>query len=447
MPLDDTIADLDAVELRDRLAGGAIKAGDLADACIRRVSERDGAVGAFAWFDPEFVASQARAMDRYRESGRPLGPLHGLPVAIKDVIDTAHIPTENGTVIDRGRVPEADAAVIEKLKAAGAIIFGKTVTTELAFMHPSPTRNPVDTSHTPGGSSAGSAAAVAAGMVPLSIGTQTGGSVIRPAAFCGVTGYKPSFGAISRRGILTQSQTLDTVGVMARSVEGAALVAEALFGHDDRDPATATAPHPRLLDLAQSEPPVAPTFAFVKTPFWDRADEATRQAFDELAELLGERCFEADLPGIFAEAAGMRTLINQVEMAKNYRSYLRRGEEALSATIKEFMAAGASTLAQDYLSALDWPEVFHSGLAEILDRCDAIVTPAAPGPAPASLETTGDPVFNGLWTLCGVPAVTIPVLEAENGMPMGVQLIGKRGQDGRLLRTANWLARMLSSTR
>lgn len=447
MPIDDTIADLDAVELRDRLAGGAIKAADLADVFIRRVGERDGEIGAFAWFDPAFVASQAQAMDRYRESGRPLGALHGLPVAIKDIIDTARIPTENGTAIDRGRVPDADAAVVEKLKAAGAIIFGKAVTTELAFLHPSPTRNPVNPRHTPGGSSAGSAAAVAAGMVPLAVGTQTGGSVIRPAAFCGVTGYKPSFGAISRRGILMQSQTLDTVGVMARSVAGAALVAETLFGHDDRDPATAPAPHPRLLDLARSEPPVAPTLAFVKTPFWDRADEATREAFDELAELLGERCFEAELPGIFAEAAGVRALINQVEMARNYRGYLRRGEEALSDTIKDFMAVGASALAPDYLSALDWPEVLHSGLAEILDRCDAIVTPAAPGPAPASLETTGDAVFNGLWTLCGVPAITIPVFEAENGMPMGVQLVGKRGHDGRLLRTANWLATMLSGAR
>ncbi|MFZ2103273.1 MAG: amidase, partial [Oricola sp.] len=193
-----TIADLGAVELRDQLAKGALRTVEVADAFVKRVHERDGAIGAWAWFDPDFVMHQARAMDAYRQTGRPLGALHGLPVGLKDIIDTARIPTEYGSPAEAGRVPESDAAVTEKLKAQGALIFGKTVTTELAMMHPSATRNPHNAAHTPGGSSSGSAAAVAAGMVPLALGTQTGGSVIRPAAFCGVTGFKPSYGSVSR---------------------------------------------------------------------------------------------------------------------------------------------------------------------------------------------------------------------------------------------------------
>lgn len=435
-----SIADLSATELRDRMARGLLKAKDVAEAFLQRVAERDPEIGAWAWTDRDFVLAQAAAMDKHRESGRPLGPLHGLPVGIKDIIDTARIPTENGTKADAGRVPMNDAAVVEKLKSAGAIIFGKTVTTELAFMHPSRTRNPVNTAHTPGGSSAGSAAAVAAGMVPLAIGTQTGGSVIRPAAFCGVVGYKPTFGAISRRGVTMQSSNLDTIGVFANSLEDAALLAEVLFGHDEKDTATAHSPHPRLLASCRSEPPVLPTFAAVRTPYWDRAGDETKAAFDELVAALGERCFEVELPNVFAEAARIRETINFAEMAKFYAGYYGRHRDALSDTIVAALEKGNAIPARDYIAALDWPTVLNAGLEEIFERCDAIITPAAVGPAPAGLESTGDPVFNGLWTLCGVPALTLPLFEDGNGLPMGIQVVGPKNNDGRLLRSARWLA-------
>lgn len=438
--LPDALLALGAVELRDRIAGGALKAEALAQACLDRIAARDGEVQAWAWLDGEHVLAQARARDAYRRTGRPIGPLHGLPVALKDIIDTARIPTANGAEIDAGRMPDRDAAVVERIKAAGGIILGKTVTTELAFLHPGKTRNPSDPGHTPGGSSSGSAAAVAAGMAPLAVGTQTGGSVIRPAAFCGVVGFKPSFGAIPRTGILTQSPSLDTVGALARTVEDAALLADALFGHDAQDRATAPAPHPRLLDTARARVPVPPTFAFVRTPFWNQADAETQAALRELTGLLGAQCFEAPLPDAFAEAAAIRERINFAEMAACYHGYARRGADHLSEVLRAALAAGERTSARDYIASLDWPDLLNAGLGAIFDRCDAILTPAAPGPAPAGLESTGSAIFNGLWTLCRTPCITLPLLQAESGLPIGVQLVGRRGEDARLLRTARWLS-------
>lgn len=445
MGVDPAIADLPVVELRNRLASGALRATEVAEVFLGRVREREEAVQAFAFFDPDLVMNQAKAMDAYRMSGRPIGPLHGVPVALKDVIDTARIPTENGTFLDAGRRPAEDAAVVERLKAAGAIVFGKTVTAELAFLHPGKTRNPVNPRHTPGGSSSGSAAAVAAGMVPLAVGTQTGGSVIRPASFCGVVGFKPTFGAISRRGVLAQSPSLDTVGVFARTIEGAAMLAEVLFGYDARDPATRPAPHPRIFETATAKVPVRPTFAFVRTPWWDRCDPRMQAAMEELAAVLGENCFEATLPGGFADAPAIRNQINVAELAKCYYGYVRRGRAELSGELNAALEQGEAMRARDYIAALDWPGVLNAGLDEYFQRCDAILTPAAPGPAPAGLESTGDSIFNAAWTLCGTPAVTIPLFETEDGLPMGVQLVGSRGDDGRLLRTARWLSDFISA--
>lgn len=437
---------LGAVELRDRLARGALRAVELAQACLERIEALEPDIHAWAWLDSDHVLEQARALDAYRSTGRAIGPLHGLPVAIKDVIDTARIPTVNGTIIDEGRVPGADAFVVERLKAAGAVIMGKTATTELAFLHPTRTRNPHNLEHTPGGSSSGSAAAVAAGMVPLAIGTQTGGSVIRPAAYCGVVGFKPTFGAIPRTGILAQSPSLDTVGAFARSVEDAAMVAEVLFGHHPADRATQLMPPPRLLETALSAPPVKPMFAFVRPPRWEDAEEETRLAFQELTEALGGQCFEAELPNAFNDAAAIRERINLAEMAKCYFSFERRGRDRLSETMQAALDTGKAIPARDYIAALDWPDVLYAGLTEIFERCDVIVTPATPGPAPSGLSSTGSPIFNGLWTLCGTPAVTVPLLTADNGLPMGVQLIGRRGDDARLLRTARWLVSHVAAT-
>jgi len=428
------------LELRDRLAGGALRASELTRAYVERIAEREPEIRAWAWFDEAHADAEAKRLDDLRASGRPIGPLHGLPVALKDVIDTAGIATENGTAVDAGRVPTRDAAIVRRLKAAGAIVFGKTTTAELAFRHPPATRNPINLAHTPGGSSSGSAAAVAAGMVPLAVGTQTGGSVIRPAAYCGIVGFKPSFGAIPRTGILAQALSLDTVGVFAADVEGAALLAEVLFGDDPADRATAPAAPPRLLATACARPPVRPSFAMLPRPPVD-ADPAedTVAAMAELAEFLGDGAFEIALPGAFGEASAVHRRVHLAELSKCFYAYERRGRDLLSESMREALDLGKAIPARDYIAALDWREVLNSALDEIFERCDAILTPATPGPAPEGIASTGTSIYNGLWTLCGTPVVTLPLFQASNGLPMGVQLIGPRGGDARLLRTARWL--------
>lgn len=433
------LTSLSAVDLRDRMAHGSVSAVEVVTAHLKRIAETEPTLQAWAWLDGEFALAQARALDDRRKSGAQIGPLHGLPVGVKDVIDVARVPGENGTPIDKGRVPREDAALVARLRAAGAVIMGKTVTTEMAYMQPSKSRNPHDPTRTPGGSSAGSAVAVAAGMVPLAVGTQTGGSVIRPASFCGVVGFKPSFGQIGRTGILPQSPFLDTVGVFARNVTDAALLAEVLAGHDPADPATAPMPAPRLLQVASAAPPVRPDFALADLPSPPETDPQMRAALDELASLLGDRVARFDLPPAFAEAQAIRTRINQAEMAKFYFGHEKRGRDLMSPQLTEAMDAGKDIPARDYLSALDWRAVLNAGLDRIFDRCDAILCAAAPGPAPAGLDSTGDSAFNGIWTLCGTPVVTLPIFTTDDGLPMGLQLIGRVGDDARLLRTANWL--------
>ena len=427
------------VSLRARLASGAIDAEKVVSMCLEQIAAREADVQAWAWLDSDHALNQARKLDAKRRSGASTGALHGLPVALKDIIDTAGIPTCNGTVLDEGRVPVDDSFIAEQLKREGAIILGKTVTTELAFMEPGKTRHPLNAKRSPGGSSSGSAAAVACGMVPLAVGTQTAGSVIRPAAYCGITGFKPSFGKIPRTGVLKQSPSLDTVGVFGRTVTDVALLAEVLYGHDRQDQASTVSPHPRLLSVAQIEPPMTPLFAFVKTSSWSEADPAMQMALQELVDALGEQCFEAELPALFADALPVRTRINLAEMAKNFHGYASRDtNRLLSENVMQGITTGSQVLARDYLAALDWPDILNAGLDEVFERCDAIITPATTGPAP-DISGTGSPVFNSLWTLCGTPAVTLPLFSAEDGMPMGVQLVGRRDDDARLLRTARWL--------
>ena len=437
---DHMVASPSVTLLRDRLASGALDASALVESYIKRIEAREAEVGAWAWFDADFVRAQAKTLDAQRRAGLPLGRLHGLPVGLKDVIDTLRIPTENGCAGDAGRVPLRDAFIVERLKKEGAIIMGKTVTTELAFMHPGKTANPHNLAHTPGGSSQGSAAAVADGMVPLAIGTQTGGSVIRPASFCGVTGYKPTFGAIPRRGVLTQSPTLDTIGVFASDPAGAALLAEVLFGHDIDDPATTLAPTPALHAAAVSKPPLPPVFGFVRPPGWDEhADPQLKEAFNELIAALGDQAFELPLPSVFQSAAEQRKLINFAEMAYHYYPYARDMGDQLGQVTRDAISEGNAVLARDYQSACDMPKVLNAALDELLTRCDALICPSATGPAPRGLESTGDPIFNGLWTFCGTPCISLPLLTSVEGLPMGVQLVGERGNDARLMRSAQWL--------
>lgn len=437
-------AALMAVDAAERLARGELRAEEYVEACLKRIDARDGEIHAWRVIDRDLVAKQAEAIENHRRAGRPIGPLHGLPVGLKDIIDSRDLPTENGTEIDAGRRPKRDATIVHRLRAAGAIVMGKTVTTELAYYTPRETRNPHDPMRTPGGSSSGSAAAVAAGMVPLAVGTQTNGSVIRPAAFCGVVGFKPSFGLIPRTGVLRQSAPLDTIGVFARGVEDAALIADVLAGYDPGDSDTAPAAPPRLLELARSKPPLKPNFAFVKQPVWDKAEATTQEAFAELAEALGEQCDEVPLPDQFAEAWPAHEALMLAGFARNLRPYYERGADRLSERLREAIEAGQKITAVQYLTALDWPEVLYAGLEKVFERYDAIITPAAPGEAPVGLDSTGSPIFCTLWTLLGLPAITLPLMQGPNGMPLGVQLVGPRGNDGRLLRTARWLAEFVA---
>ncbi|MGE5172002.1 MAG: amidase [Rudaea sp.] len=431
---------LSATDAARAIREGVVSAEQLTEACLAAVVEMDAQVQAWAFLDPEHALKQARARDEERREGQPIGPLHGVPVGIKDVFDTEDMPTEDGTVLHAGRTPARDATVVRMLRAAGAVIMGKTVTTELATFFPGKTRNPRNPAHTPGGSSSGSAAAVAAGMVPLALGTQTNGSVIRPAAFCGVYGFKPTFGLISRGGVLKLSRTLDQVGVFGRSVADVALVAEQLIGWDALDPDTRPRARIPLVAVASDEPPLPPMLAYVKGPVWDRASDETKAAFAELASVLGDRIVEIALPDSARSALDWHRIIMEAEMAANLDLEWEQGRERISQPLRAQLGRGREVKALDYLRARARIALLNDGFEDVFERCHAIVTPATPGTAPQGLDSTGDPAFCTLWTLCGMPAISLPLMQGGNALPMGVQLVGRRGDDARLLRTARWLA-------
>jgi Asp-tRNA(Asn)/Glu-tRNA(Gln) amidotransferase A subunit family amidase len=432
---------LAAAQVAEQLNDGRVSAREYAVALLARVEETEHRVQAWTCLKPEFLIAQADAADQARRVGAHPGPLHGVPVGVKDIIDTRELPTENGTVLHAGRQPQRDAAVVVRLRSSGALLMGKTVTTELATYAPGKTRNPHDPAHTPGGSSSGSAAAVAAGMVPLAIGTQTNGSVIRPASFCGVVGYKPSAGWISRAGVLVQSPPLDQVGVYGRTVEDAALLAQCLAGHDPQDPASRPLATPPLLAAARSEPAVPPAFAFVRTPMWDRMDRDAQSAFLELVRSLGGCISELELPQASAGFLDLHRLVMEADLAASFADEYERGREHLSASLRGQIERGRLVSAVDYRRALERREVVRVAMDAVFDRFDAILTPASLGTAPRGLEGTGDPVMCTLWTFTGQPAISLPLLRGDNGLPLGVQLVGRRDGDARLLRSAAWLAR------
>ncbi len=418
---------------------GSISAEQLTEACLARVREADREVEAWTYLDPEHALAQARARDQERREGKPVGPLHGVPVGIKDIFDTCDMPTEDGSVLHAGRMPDYDATAVQMLRAAGAVILGKTVTTEFATYTPGKTRNPRNPAHTPGGSSSGSAAAVAAGMVPLALGSQTNGSVIRPAAFCGVYGFKPTHGLVPRGGVLKLSRTLDHVGMFARTLQDIALVAEQLVGADPRDPDTRVRARVPFVDTLAQEPPLPPMLAYIKGPAWERATAETQAAFAELVSALGDRIVEVEMPASARQSLDWHREIMEAEMAANLDLDWEKGRERISPRLRSMLERGREAKALDYQRARARIPLLNEGFEEIFERCDAIVTPSAPGTAPAGLEATGDPAFCSLWTLCGMPALNLPLMRGENGLPMGVQLVGKRDDDARLLRTARWL--------
>ncbi len=427
------------------LREGAVTAEQVTESCLARIEDVDSDVQAWAFLDRDHALTQARRLDAARAVGQPLGPLHGIPVGIKDIFDTTDMPTEDGTVLHAGRRPHRDCTAVALLREAGAIIMGKTVTTEMALFGPGKTRNPRDPTRTPGGSSSGSAAAVAAGMVPLAIGSQTNGSTIRPASFCGVVGYKPSHGLISRNGVLTLSRTLDHVGVFAGSVADAALLAEVMMRYDPKDADMRLQARPELSRWAAEEPPLPPKVAFLKTPVWDQAEVDTREAFEELVELLGENSVEeVELPTLFKEAVAQHKIIQDAEVAVNFGGDYERGRDQMTPQLVNIIEHGLQLPAAEYIRALARIPLFLGAIDELFERYDAILTPSASGEAPVG-TATGNPIFCTVWTLLGMPAVSLPLLSGNSGLPIGVQLVGQRGNDGRLLRTARWLTELVNA--
>src|SRR2546425_1087237 len=425
---------LSASEAARLIRDGVISSEQLVEACLARVHETDAQIQAWAFLDSDHALAQARAADELRLSGQPIGPLHGVPVGIKDIFDTSDMPTENGSVLHAGRTPSRDAAVVTLLRAAGAVIMGKTVTTEFATRSPGKTRNPHNPEHTPGGSSSGSAAAVGAGMVPLALGSQTTGSTIRPASFCGVWGFKPTHGLIPRPGMFMLSRTCDHVGLFARSLDDLALLAEQLTGHDAGDPDTRPRARIPFREILGEEPPLPPMFAFVKTPQWRHAADDTKAAFAELVEKLGDRVEEVELFPSASEAWTWHQIISEAEMAVNLELEWEKGRDRLSEHLRARIERGRGVRALDYLRALSRLRPVYGTFREIFEqRYDAILTPAAPGTAPKGLASTGEPIFSTLWTLCGMPAVSVPLMQGENGLPLRVQLVGPRDGHARPL--------------
>lgn len=436
---------LSAVEMARALKAGDISSEELVQDCLNRIDEVDDTVQAWTSLDAEYVLKQARSADEHRRTGAPVGPLHGVPIGIKDIFDTVDYPTQYGSPLYEGRRTTHDATVVSMLRQAGAIIMGKTVTAEFAVLSPGKTTNPHDASRTPGGSSSGSAAAVSSAMVPLALGTQTNGSITRPASYCGVVGYKPSFGLMSRHRVLRGSQKLDHVGVFARTVEDAALVAESIIGYDANDADTVLLPKPDLLAKTAEEPPMPPRFAFIKGPAWSKCSDDTKEAFAELVDVLGDQIEAVDLGDVYEEVFDWHRVVMDADIAKNLSEDFERGAKQISPVLTQMIERGRKVPAIDYNLAVDRMAMFGKAFDQMFAEFDAIITPAALSEAPKGLDSTGDPACATLWTFAGMPSLSLPLLQGESGLPLGVQMVAARGDDARLFRNASWLTQHLET--
>jgi amidase len=414
--------DLTATEAARRIGAGRLRAEELIEACLARIAEREPAVRAFAHLDPSAARMAA-------SSARSGGPLRGIPVGVKDVLDTADMPSQYGSPIWSGWCPRADSAPVAWAREAGAVVIGKTVTTEFATRTPGPTTNPHNPAHTPGGSSSGSAAGVADGFFPLAYGTQTAGSIIRPAAYCGVVGYKPSFGMIDRSGMKIMASSLDTVGVMARSVADCALFAGAVAARDLGDP--------------EQKPGRSPRVGICRSPTWSTADATTQGLLERVAGQLaraGADVADRELPPDYADLVEAHPIIMNTESARALGWEMAHARDRLSPVLRERMEWGLdqTEAARDRAYA-----VFartQAGFPDVTDQLDILVTPSAPGEAPAGLGWTGDPALNFIWTSLHVPCVTVPAGTGPSGLPLGIQVVGRRGEDRAVLAWAQWVA-------
>jgi Asp-tRNA(Asn)/Glu-tRNA(Gln) amidotransferase A subunit family amidase len=400
------------------------------EAALAAIEARDAELHAWQAVDPEFARRQARALDAEAKRGPHRGPLHGIPVGVKDIFDTADLPTEYGSPIYRGHRPAADAACVAAARAAGAVILGKTVTTEFATMVPAATVHPRNPKHTPGGSSSGSAAAVAAGMVRFAYGTQTVGSIIRPAAYCGVVGYKPSYGMLSRSGMKMGAETLDTAGVIARTVEDATLLAGASAMRSD---------------LLERHPLENPRLGVCRSPNWHHMSSEGAAAFDSAARrLVGKGASLVDVELAFDELDAAASTILVYEMARGLAHEVAHHRARISPMLLERIDAGATMPFKKYLQALQYASDCRRKLVDRVGDVDAILTPSATGEAPRGLGSTGNTAMNRLWTLLHGPCVTVPAGDGPDGLPLGVQLVGIPGSDARTLAVARWVEHALA---
>ncbi|MDP4061788.1 putative amidase AmiD [Rhodobacteraceae bacterium LE17] len=430
---------LTATEAVQAIASGRLSSVDLVKSCLEQIADTDASIKAWAHLDPESALVQAAECDRIRKAGLGTGPLHGLPVGLKDVIDTRDMPTQRGTDIFKDRQPDKDARLVERLRESGAVIMGKTVTTELAFVHANDTRNPHNPEHSPGGSSSGSAAAVAACHVPLAVGTQTNGSVIRPASFCGTFGFKPTRGVISRAGVLKTSDSLDQVGCFGRSLEDVALLTDALAGYDQADSCSFARPRPQMRAGAQAEAPVAPDLVWFNLPFYDRLSPDAHEGMEAVLDVLGPRITRMAAADTLANLVAVQARIHEYEMCQHQAAVFDANFEDLSRELQLIVARGRKISEAEYTDALAVKASAQTFFDELFVEFDAIIAPCATGEAPKFGSGTGDPIFCTLWTLAGLPCVSLPLLVGDNNLPIGVQLIGPIEKDDRLLRTARWL--------
>ena len=429
------------------LRDGTVTARELVLESLSKINQTDDVLNAWTWLDRHNAIFQAEELDKKRARGDPLGALHGIPIGLKDIIDTADMPTEFGSIVFKDRQPTRDADLVSHLKSAGAIIIGKTVTTPFAFRDPAGTKNPVDTNYSPGGSSSGSAAAVAAGHVTLAVGTQTNGSVIRPASFCGVFGFKPSFSKIPRSGVFRTSKTLDQVGVFANNIVDIALLSAVLTGKNIDESYKRWFKDSFLLKERHSSADVGPRLAWLEMPYFDQLSAETEsqlKSFTNHAALRVDRLTQDNRVLDFVRA---HNLVHYYEIARELVTVFENHSHTLSEDVISLLKNGLSIEESDYQNALGKRQEAIQYFDALFSDYDAIIAPASGSEAPLfSAGTTGNPIFSTIWTLCGLPCITMPLLKTKQGMPIGVQLIGRLNDDCRLLEISEWLLKMSNSS-
>ena len=426
-------------ELVKKISLSKITSVEICNAYIERINKFEKEVKAWAFFDKKLLLEKAKEADNYKNSGKPTGPLHGIPVAVKDIVGTIEMPTECGTPIRKGKSYSQNAEIIDLLHSSGAIVMGKTATSELAYLGPPKTTNPHDNSRTPGGSSSGSAAAVASFMAPLAIGSQTGGSVIRPASFCGVVGYKPSYGLISRNGVLKTSEKLDQIGVFGKSVEDVARLAKILIKKDSFDPATIYFSADNMISSVKEGPLYEPKFIFYKTDFWKMIDKKSKEAFEYFIKSFKKNIEIFDTPSYFKDIHKYHQIIHETDLANNFSDYYKKSKNKLSKYMQSAIKNGNKYSGKEYAEAIDFMKRSYESYKEVFEDYHGILTPSSPGVAPKGLKSTGTAEFNKVWSYLGTPCISLPLLQGENNLPLGIQLVGEKYDDNRFLGVASWI--------